>query len=365
MNDDVGSITGNVANNNGITDDTRPTISGTGEPGSLVSLYDNGILLTTVLIGTSGSWSYTVAANQAFTPGEHQLTVTSLDAAGNSTAQPAVITINVDTSKPDAPTIATATDDVGSIQGNLLTESRSDDNLPELNGTGPEGTSITLYDGDIPIATFAVPTGGNWSYQLTQPLSEGSHTLTAIATNAAGTASNAGTFILTIDTTPPTAPVILAAEGLVGDTSLSLNNGGSTKSTSPELTGSGEPGATITVYDNDTEIGTAVVQTDGTWSFTPPEALDEGSIFSPPQQLTSQVTPASCRLASRSMLITRHRRSLVRRQSATIAIRSPALSLMAIPTTPHQPLAAQAPLVMSFRFILMTTPLRWDSNRRC
>ncbi|MCZ5975571.1 Ig-like domain-containing protein, partial [Escherichia coli] len=51
---------------------------------------------------------------------------------------------------------------------------------------------------------------------------------------------------------------------------------GSTKSTSPELTGSGEPGATITVYDNDTEIGTAVVQTDGTWSFTPPEALDEG-----------------------------------------------------------------------------------------
>lgn len=68
MNDDVGSITGNVANNNGITDDTRPTISGTGEPGSLVSLYDNGILLTTVLIGTSGSRSYTVAANQAFTP---------------------------------------------------------------------------------------------------------------------------------------------------------------------------------------------------------------------------------------------------------------------------------------------------------
>lgn len=276
VNDDVGSITGNVANNNGITDDTRPTISGTGEPGSLVSLYDNGILLTTVLIGTSGSWSYTVAANQAFTPGEHQLTVTSLDAAGNSTAQPAVITINVDTSKPDAPTIATATDDVGSIQGNLLTESRSDDNLPELNGTGPEGTSITLYDGDIPIATFAVPAGGNWSYQLTQPLSEGSHTLTAIATNAAGTASNAGTFILTIDTTPPPAPVILAAEGLVGDTSLPLNNGGSTKSTLPELTGSGEPGATITVYDNDREIGTAVVQTDGTWSFTPPEALDEG-----------------------------------------------------------------------------------------
>lgn len=55
VNDDVGSITGNVANNNGATDDTRPTISGTGEPGSLVSLYDNGILLTTVLIGTSGS----------------------------------------------------------------------------------------------------------------------------------------------------------------------------------------------------------------------------------------------------------------------------------------------------------------------
>lgn len=54
INDDVGSITGNVANN-GVTNDKTPTFSGTGEPGSLVTLYDNGLQMMVILIDRTGT----------------------------------------------------------------------------------------------------------------------------------------------------------------------------------------------------------------------------------------------------------------------------------------------------------------------
>lgn len=115
---------------------------------------------------------------------------------------------------------------------------------------------------------------GTWSIQLSQPLSEGAHNLSAIATDAAGNASNAGNFTLTIDTTPPVAPVISSAEGLIGTNLQTLSNGSSTKSSNPELSGTGEPGAKITIYDNGGSIGTVTVQPDGTWTFTPTSLAD-------------------------------------------------------------------------------------------
>lgn len=55
INDDVGSITGSVANNGWVTNDNTPTISGTGEPGSLVSLYDGSFLMTVMLVDSTGT----------------------------------------------------------------------------------------------------------------------------------------------------------------------------------------------------------------------------------------------------------------------------------------------------------------------
>src|SRR6056297_705825 len=40
-----------------------------------------------------------------------------------------------------------------------------------------------------------------------------------------------------------------------------------------EITGTGEPGSTITITAKGSEIGTATVETDGTWSFTPSNPL--------------------------------------------------------------------------------------------
>ena len=267
INDDVGSITGNVANN-GVTNDTTPTLSGTGEPGSLVTLYDNGLLMTSILIDRTGTWSHSVPTAEALAEGTHRFTVTATDAAGNVVSAPPVI-ITVDIQAPATPFIVSATDDVGNLPVDLSTGSRSNDTLPLLKGTGVADSTITIYDGATPIGTTTVTSGGSWSFQVTQPLSEGPHALSAIATDKAGNASNAGNFTLTIDTTPPAAPVITTAEGLIGSETKPLANGGSTKSDNPKLSGTGEPGATITVFDNDVRLGTVIVQPNGTWTYTP------------------------------------------------------------------------------------------------
>ncbi|KAA0550799.1 BapA prefix-like domain-containing protein [Citrobacter braakii] len=274
VNDDVGSITGNVANNGWVTNDNTPTLSGTGEPGSLVSLYDGSLLMTVILVDSSGTWSYTVPGNQVLSDRTHQFTVSATDAAGNVITSSTVVSVTVDTQPPGDPVILVATDDVGNAPIDLPSGSRSNDTLPELKGTGIAGSTITLYEGSTPIGSTTVLPAGTWSIQLSQPLSEGAHNLSAIATDAAGNASNAGNFTLTIDTTPPVAPVISSAEGLIGTNLQTLSNGSSTKSSNPELSGTGEPGAKITIYDNGGSIGTVTVQPDGSWTFTPTSLAD-------------------------------------------------------------------------------------------
>ncbi|BBV29645.1 BapA/Bap/LapF family large adhesin [Citrobacter werkmanii] len=285
INDDVGSITGSVANNGWVTNDNTPTISGTGEPGSLVSLYDGSFLMTVMLVDSTGTWSYTVPANQALSDRIHQFTVSATDAAGNVVTSSTVVSVTVDTQPPGNPVILTATDDVGNAPIDLSTGSRSNDTLPLLKGTGTAGSTITLYDGATSIGSTTVLPDGTWSIQLSQPLSEGPHSLSAIATDVAGNASNPGNFTLTIDTTPPPAPVISSAEGLIGTSLQTLSNGGSTKSTTPELSGTGEPGATITLYDNNAFLGTTTVQPNGSWTYTPTGPLPDG-----PHKFTATAT---------------------------------------------------------------------------
>lgn len=287
INDDVGTITGNIANNNWVTNDNTPTLSGTGEPGSLVNLYDNGLLMTVMLIDKSGTWSYTVPDNKQLAERDHRFTVSATDAAGNVVTSPVAVTITVDTQPPGVPAISAATDNVGNAPVDLPSGNRSNDNLPSLKGTGEVGSTITIYDGATPIGTTTVVAGGTWSFPVTQPLSEGSHTLSAIATDAAGNASTAGSFMLTVDTTPPAAPIITSAEGLIGLETKVLSNGGSTKSDNPKLSGTGEPGATITIYDNGGLAGVATVQPDGTWTFTPTSLADG------PHKFTATATDAA------------------------------------------------------------------------
>ncbi|WP_260331919.1 Ig-like domain-containing protein, partial [Paraburkholderia sp. Kb1A] len=79
--DDVGPIQGPVASG-GETDDTQPTVQGTAQAGSTVSVYDNGKLLGTTEADSSGNWSFTPPT--PLSKGDHELTAVATSQAGNT-----------------------------------------------------------------------------------------------------------------------------------------------------------------------------------------------------------------------------------------------------------------------------------------
>ncbi|MCE5221064.1 MAG: Ig-like domain-containing protein [Clostridium sp.] len=72
-------------------------------------------------------------------------------------------------------------------------------------------------------------------------------------------------------------------------------NGTITNNNKPTIKGTGEAGATVTVYDNGTAIGTALVQSDGTWSLTLTTALSDGThpITAKQQNLAGNISAVS------------------------------------------------------------------------
>jgi len=102
MPDLVTSSDTGALNNDNVTRDTTPTLSGTAENGSTVTLYDGATLLGTVVAG-AGGWTYTTGV---LTQGDHTITAVSTDTAGNVSAASAGLTITIDTA---APTVASVT----------------------------------------------------------------------------------------------------------------------------------------------------------------------------------------------------------------------------------------------------------------
>ena len=85
----------------GITNDNTLTLSGTAEANATVKVFDGATLLGSVAANGSGAWTYTTAA---LANGSHSLTATATDAAGNTGAASAALSVTIDTVAPSAPT---------------------------------------------------------------------------------------------------------------------------------------------------------------------------------------------------------------------------------------------------------------------
>ncbi len=94
---DTGSL-----NNDHITLDTTPTLSGTAENGSTVTLYDGVTMLGTVVAG-AGGWTYTTGV---LAQGDHTITAVSTDTAGNASGASTALTITVDSTAPTVTSVA-------------------------------------------------------------------------------------------------------------------------------------------------------------------------------------------------------------------------------------------------------------------
>ncbi|WNG44405.1 OmpA family protein [Archangium minus] len=141
------------------------------------------------------------------------------------------------------------------------------DNTPTYTGTALPGTTVTVKDSDGKVlCTAAVSASGAWSCTGSTPLGEGPHTVTAVATNSAGTPSQPATTTFTVDTEAPTPPVITTPA-----------SGAKLPIQRPLFIGTAEPNSTVIVSVDGKVIGRVVADASGNWSIQAPEPLVDGA----------------------------------------------------------------------------------------
>ena len=262
------SDTGSSASD-GITKDATPTLTGTAEAKSIITLYDGTMKVGTATASATGAYSITAST---LANGSHTLTVTATDTAGNVSAASPGLAIVIDTvipATPAAPTINAASD-----TGTSVTDGITNVTTPTVSGTAEAGATVTLLDAKAVVGSAVADSNGAYSI-TSSTLAEGSHALTVTATDAAGNVSKASTArTVVIDTAPPATPAVptLAA---ASDTGVSATDG-ITNDTTPTLTGTAEAKSTITLYDGTTKVGTAIAGATGAYSITA-SALANGS----------------------------------------------------------------------------------------
>ncbi|MCF6763250.1 Ig-like domain-containing protein, partial [Pseudomonas fragi] len=204
--DDQGTLTGNILSG-GFTDDTKPVISGTGEPGTTVEIFSNGTPLGTALVNASGQWTLPVTADLPQTL--NTFTAIATDTAGNTSGPAAPYTVTVDTSAPLAKAIVSSiSKDSGSSTGDFLTHDGSAGRL--ITGTlsaavtANEKVQVSLDNGNTWLD--AVINGpGSWSFVDNSSHAADWNIQTRVA-DKAGNTSVVDTQHVTLDTTPPEAP---------------------------------------------------------------------------------------------------------------------------------------------------------------
>src|SRR5206468_1614288 len=238
-----------------------------------VTIFDGATQLGTTTATAGGAWTFTTAA---LSQGSHSFTAKATDAAGNGSAASADYTDTIDTTAPGAPTITSITDDVSPVTGTVSSGCSSNDTTPTPVATRRSSDLVTIFDGATQLGTTTANGSGAWTF-TTAALSQGSHSFTAKATDAAGNGSAASAaYTETIDTTAPSAPTITSITDDVSPVMGTVSSGGSSNDTTPTLAGTAD--ATLTLPDAlpISQLGTTTANGSGAWTFTT-AALTEAS----------------------------------------------------------------------------------------
>jgi hypothetical protein len=157
------------------------------------------------------------------------------------------------TSPTPTPTIVSYSQDSG-VKGDGITN----DSTLTLSGTAAANGVVKLVDGTSQIGTATTNSSGTWSY-TTPTLADGSHSIVAKVTDAAGTTAASAALAVTIDTVAPHAPTIAAT--LSGNAVTDVTNVDHLT-----LTGTAEANSTVQVFDGTNQVGTVTTNASGAWS---------------------------------------------------------------------------------------------------
>ena len=232
----------------GITNVSVVTLRGTSKPQSVVTVFDNGIVVGTATTDRLGAWTL---ANVTLTAGTNLLTATFDTGLGVPSAVSPTFTATLDTQAPSV-TVHLTTDTGANNHDNITS-------IPTLSGVGDPNSIVTIKQGATILGTATTGAAGAWTF-TPAGLSLGAHTVTVTQTDVAG---NTGTAQLTFTLV---ASAFTVTSRLVSDTGAS----GTDKITSdPALTGTGAANITVTIKEGATVLGTTTSSATGAWSFTP------------------------------------------------------------------------------------------------
>ncbi|WP_255631664.1 Ig-like domain-containing protein, partial [Caballeronia sp. dw_19] len=254
--------------------DGHPHISGTGVSGDIIKIYDGATMIGSTKVDGTGKWTFTPATDLSI--GAHSITATQTNAAGTTSAMSGAATYTF--AQTVAPPVITVLGEWSVSAGAEAAKVPSGSTTPyaanNVYGTGIAGDTVKLYDGATLVGSATVATDGSWWWG-TLTWATGAHTLTATQTSSAGvTSAVSNTFTFTVNTSTPATP---AAPTLTDDANASIPAGSTTADGHPHISGTGTAGDKITVYDGSTVLGTATVDTNGKWTFTPATDLAAGT----------------------------------------------------------------------------------------
>jgi len=151
-------------------------VAGNAESGSTVVIREQTAIIGQTYANGAGDWALAIS----FTDGGHTIVAIAIDAAGNAAvpSTPRSFTINrpADYTAPDPPAITAPS--IGSTQPGFVT----------FRGTAEPGVVVRVYQGSALVGTAAAGgSSGEWTFG--QTLSEGAHSVRAVAFDAAGNAS--------------------------------------------------------------------------------------------------------------------------------------------------------------------------------
>ncbi|WP_233582611.1 Ig-like domain-containing protein [Corallococcus sp. CA053C] len=226
------------------------TLTGTSTGATSVTLTYNGTNYGPIPVDGAGNWNYTLPFS--LTDGSYTVTAVSTDAAGN-TSTPATTTFTVDLT---APTVDITTP----VNGSTI-------NTPTVavTGTATGATSVTLTFEGTDYGPLAVDASGHWTSTLPGPLADGTYTVTAVSTDAAGNTSSPASTTFTVDQTAPTVAITTPANGSTVGTPTVTATGTTTGATS------------VTVTFQGTNYGPIAVDASGNWSQALPGPLAAGT----------------------------------------------------------------------------------------
>ncbi|MBB1300744.1 Ig-like domain-containing protein, partial [Pseudoalteromonas sp. SR44-8] len=188
-----------------ITNNTTPTFTGTGTTGDTITLISSvdGSIGSTVVSG--GVWSITVGS--AMTSGSHTIVARATDSAGNITNGTST-TITIDTNV-SAPSITTPIEVDGRINAvedaHVLIQGRGADSGATVN--------VTISDGSNNLSRTVTADGsGAWTISGSEfdvsSFNDGTLTVSATQSDAAGNTSSAASTAVILDNAAPSALTI-------------------------------------------------------------------------------------------------------------------------------------------------------------